>query len=84
MAGGEGGSVVGKESSGTWTEGAPGGVRATKDEAETRLCTEGLFFLGTVVWVGCRACCPFDLSCEVCAGPRGVARGETPERAGES
>lgn len=54
--------MVCKGSSGTWTGEAPGGTGVTKDEAEIRLCTEGLFFLGTVVWVGCRACCPFDLS----------------------
>lgn len=76
--------MVCKGSSGTWTEEAPGEAGVTEDEAEFRLCTEGLFFLGTVVWVGCRACCPFDLSCEVCAGARGVPRGETPERDGES
>lgn len=76
--------MVCEGSSGPWTEEAPGGVGVTKDEAGIRLCTEGLFFLGTVVWVGCRACCPFDLSCEVCAGARGVTRGETPERDGES
>lgn len=63
---------------------APGGAGVTKDEAESRLCAEVLSFLGTVVWGGRRACCPFDLICEVCAGARGVVRGETPERAGES
>lgn len=61
---------------------APGGEGLAK-EVESRPCTEAASFLGIAACGGRRACCPFDLGCEVYAGARSVPRGDVPERAGE-
>lgn len=82
--GGEGGSVVCEGLFGFWIEEVLGGVGVIKDEVGIRFCIEGLFFFGIVVWVGCRVCCFFDLSCEVCVGACGVICGEILEWDGES